>query len=136
MQQPDELPPPRFAEVAVNSPFSRGATTFHYALPAAGDVAVGHLVWVPFGSRQLQAVVLDLLASTTIEGIKEIAAVVDRRPVLSPAQAQLARWLATHSAAPLFEAIRLMLPPGAERHLVASLALAAPNTETAGLTHK
>ena len=136
MQQPDEVPPPRFAEVAVNSPFSRGATTFHYALPAAGDVAVGHLVWVPFGSRQLQGVVLDLLASTTIEGIKEIAAVVDRRPVLSPAQVQLARWLATHYAAPLFEAIRLMLPPGAERHLVASLALAAPNTETAGLTPK
>src|SRR3989304_109989 len=118
MQRPDEAQTPRFAEVAVNSPFSRGATTFHYALPADTTIAVGQLVWVPFGNRQLQGVVLDLLPSTTIEGIKEIAAIIDRRPVLSPAQTQLARWLATHYAAPLFEAIRLMLPPGAERHLV------------------
>ncbi len=47
-----------YAEVVVNDPASRGASTFHYSLPADLHLQIGQMVWVPFGRQYLQAVIL------------------------------------------------------------------------------
>ncbi|MBL7119850.1 MAG: primosomal protein N' [Dehalococcoidia bacterium] len=111
-----------YAEVAVNSPIAQ-RRTFSYSIPPAIALTVGQAVWVPFGSRVLQGVVLELTDHPAVEDTREIAGVIDSKPVLSPIQVQLARWISEYYVAPLFDAIALMLPPGFERKLITFLQL-------------
>ena len=48
-----------FAEVAVDIPDAR-ARTFTYSVPDELRLAIGDLVWVPFGPRTLQGVVFEI----------------------------------------------------------------------------
>ena len=89
--------------------------TFSYAIPPSLTVEVGQAVWVPFGAKLLQGIVLKLRAQPTVEETKEIAGIIDTRPVLSPTQVTLAYWLSDYYLAPIFDTIALMLPPGFER---------------------
>jgi len=102
-----------YAEVAVNSPGSR--STFSYAIPPGLNVSVGQAVWVPFGSRIVQGIVLQLSDKPAVEETKEIAGIITDSPPLSHIQTKLARWIGEHYFAPLFDALSLMLPPGFER---------------------
>lgn len=88
--------------------------TFHYAIPPEleDQVAPGQLVWVPFGRRRLQGIVIALATTSPVERNRDILAVVDPRPALAPADIALARWLNAHYLAPFFECLRLFLPPG------------------------
>jgi len=106
-----------YAEVAVNSPVAQ-RRTFSYSIPPSVDLKVGQAVWVPFGSKVLQGIVFGLTDYPAVEETKEIAGVIDPRPVLLPVQVELARWISEHYLAPLFDAVALMLPPGFERKLV------------------
>ena len=103
-----------FAEVAVNStaPHRR---TFTYSLPDGLSVAVGQAVYVPFGSRTLQGVVLEVTEEPCFPETRDVVAVVDGQPFLSPERAALARWISDHYLAPLFDCVALMLPPGFRR---------------------
>ena len=103
-----------FAEVAVNStaPHRR---TFTYSFPSGLSVAVGQAVYVPFGSRTLQGVVLEVTEEPRFLETRDIIAAVDARPLLSPERAVLARWISEHYLAPLFDCVALMLPPGFRR---------------------
>jgi primosomal protein N' (replication factor Y) len=103
-----------FAEVAVNSTVPH-RQTFTYSLPNGLSVAVGQAVYVPFGSRTLQGVVLEVSEEPRFPDTRDIVAVVDRRPLLSPERAALARWISEHYLAPLFDCVALMLPPGFRR---------------------
>jgi primosomal protein N' (replication factor Y) len=105
-----------YAEVAVNSPGSR--STFCYAIPLELNVSVGQAVWVPFGSRVIQGIVLGLSDEPSVEETKEIAGIVTDGPLLSPIQVKLAQWISEHYFAPLFDALALMLPPGFERRAI------------------
>jgi primosomal protein N' (replication factor Y) len=105
-----------YAEVAVNSPGSR--STFCYAIPPGLNISAGQAVWVPFGSRVLQGIVLRLSDEPAVEETKEIAGIVADFPLLSPIQIKLARWISEHYFAPLFDAFALMLPPGFERRAI------------------
>jgi primosomal protein N' (replication factor Y) len=105
-----------YAEVAVNSPGSR--STFCYAIPLGLDVSAGQAVWVPFGSRVIQGIVLRLSDEPSVEETKEIAGIVADFPLLSPIQVQLAQWISEHYFAPPFDALALMLPPGFERRAI------------------
>jgi primosomal protein N' (replication factor Y) len=107
-----------YAEVAVNSPGSR--STFCYALPPGLDISVGQAVWVPFGPRVIQGIVLRLSDEPSVEETKEIAGIVTYFPLLSPAQIELAQWISERYFAPLFDALALMLPPGFERRAITS----------------
>jgi len=107
----------RYAEVSVNSPVAQ-RRTFSYAIPPALTVDVGQAVWVPFGDKLLQGIVLELTDQPSVEETREIAAVIDPHPLLSPPQVKLARWISEHYLSPLFEAVALMLPPGFERKTV------------------
>ena len=106
-----------YAEVSVNSPIAQ-RRTFSYAIPSGLTIDVGQAVWVPFGDKLLQGIVLELSDYPSVEETREIAGIIDPHPVLSPARVRLARWLSEYYLSPLFEAVALMLPPGFERKTV------------------
>jgi primosomal protein N' (replication factor Y) len=103
-----------YAEVSVNSPAAQ-RRTFSYAIPGGLAVDVGQAVWVPFGDRLLQGIVLELSPYPAVEETREIAGVIEPRPLFSPSHVLLARWISEHYLSPLFDAVALMLPPGFER---------------------
>jgi len=107
----------RYAEVSVNSPVAQ-RRTFSYAIPPDLSIDVGQAVWVPFGDKLLQGIVLELSHYPLVEETKEIAGVIEPHPLLSPSNVLLARWLSQHYLSPLFDAVALMLPPGFERKTV------------------
>ncbi|MCX7855065.1 MAG: primosomal protein N' [Anaerolineae bacterium] len=104
-----------FVRVVVLSPLGPGPTpTFDYHLPELleGRVEVGSLVQVPFGPRTLYGVVVERPLAPAVEETRPVAALVDPRPVLLPAQIGLARWIAEQTLSPLHECLLMMLPPG------------------------
>ncbi|NWF77345.1 MAG: primosomal protein N' [Chloroflexi bacterium] len=115
-----------YAEVAVNSPGS--LSTFSYAIPPGLNVSVGQAVWVPFGSRVIQGIVLRLSDKPAVAETKEIAGIIADFPLLSPIQMELARWISEHYFAPPFDALALMLPPGFERRAITYFQLTAPDS--------
>ncbi len=106
-----------FAEVSVNSPIAQ-RRTFSYAIPSNLKINVGQAVWVPFGEKRLQGIVLELSPHPEVEETREIIGVIEPRPLLSPQQVQLARWISQYYLSPLFDAVALMLPPGFERRTI------------------
>lgn len=103
-----------YAEVSVNSPIAQ-RRAFSYTIPSALSVDVGQAVWVPFGHKLLQGIVLELTLHPSVEETREITGVIEPHPLLSPPQVLLTRWLSEHYLSPLFDAVALMLPPGFER---------------------
>lgn len=103
-----------YAEVSVNSPVAQ-RRTFSYAIPSGLSVDVGQAVWVPFGDKLLQGIVLELSHYPSVEETREIAGVIEPHPLLPPSHVLLAQWISEHYLSPLFDAVALMLPPGFER---------------------
>lgn len=103
-----------YAEVAVNAaaPIRQ---TFTYRIPEGMPLGVGHAVYVPFGSRRLQGVVLEVTQRPAFADARDVEAIIDPEPMLSPERAALAGWLSDHYLAPLFDCVSLMLPPGFKR---------------------
>ncbi len=111
-----------YADVCANTPLGRRvspataheAEVFTYAIPdrLADRLQPGHLVWVPFRSRRLQAVVLRISDAAPQFDTHEILSLVWAQPLLTPAQLALARWLSDTYLAPLIESLRVMLPVG------------------------
>ncbi|GAB4470513.1 MAG: primosomal protein N' [Anaerolineae bacterium] len=105
-----------FAEVVVNLPVEG---TFHYHIPAelAGRLEIGHLVEVSFGPQKAQGVILafHLRPPEFLDKTKPIIRLLDRRPVLTPQQLALARWMAGAYLATLAECVQLFIPPGMSR---------------------
>ena len=103
-----------YAEVSVNSPIAQ-RRLFSYAIPDNLSIDIGHAVWVPFGDKILQGIVLHINPHPSVEETKDIAGIIDPQPLLSPAYVRLARWLSDYYLCPIFDAVALMLPPGFER---------------------
>ncbi len=106
-----------YAEVSVNSPIAQ-KRAFSYGIPDDLSIVVGQAVWVPFGDKTLQGIVLEVNPFPSVEETREIAGVIDSIPLLSPVMVSLARWISEYYLAPLFETVALMLPPGFERRLI------------------
>ena len=104
----------RYAEVSVNSPGAQ-RRTFSYAIPPHLNVEAGQAVWVPFGEKKLQGVVLEINPLPSVEETRDISDVIESQPVLSPHQILLARWISQYYLSPLFDAVALFLAPGFER---------------------
>ena len=123
------------AQVVVNRPTHRrppagseplrGDTTrliiYTYRLPEhlQATAAEGHLVQVPLGPSTALGVIVGLIDSPPVGlppeiEIREVAEIVDPLPVVTPAQIDLATWIAREYLAPLNQSMRLMLPPGLE----------------------
>jgi primosomal protein N' (replication factor Y) len=109
-----------YAEVAVNSPIAQ-RRSFCYSIPPELNINIGHAVWVPFGAKILQGIVVKLSDYPSFEATKNINDVITPFPLLSSAQIEIALWLSKHYLAPLFNCVALMLPPAFERRLVTFL---------------
>ena len=103
--------------------------TFTYSVPEAMTLATGARVWVPFGARSLEGVVLSVAAAVEAGGaagdgrrLKAVREVVDS-PRLDAELIALARWMAEYYLAPLGEAVRLLLPPGGRAAAATRIAL-------------
>ena len=114
-----------YAEVAVNSPLAQ-PRTFSYSIPPNIAISVGHAVWVPFGPRLVQGIVLALSDHPSVEDTKEIAQAIGPQPILLPHQIELCRWIAEHYLSSYFEAAAPMLPPGFGRRVI-TFVQPAPN---------
>jgi len=141
----------KYAQVVVNTPLGitrphaeEGATaestrerTFTYSIPErlADQVALGQLVWVPFGARRLQGIVVAFSDVSPVEQTKDVDEIGDPRPFLSAAHIELARWIAHTYLCALNDAIQLMLPAGVEQQ-TETLLLLAPNVPRENLNLK
>ncbi len=74
-------------------------------------MGTGQLVEVPFGRQTVYGVVLRTVAQPDVPETKPVLDVVEGA-ALTPAQIELAHWLAHETLAPLSECIGLMLPAG------------------------
>ena len=101
----------RYAEVAVDAPVSP-ARTFSYSIPDRFRLQPGQLVWVPFGRRILQGVVIELAPAPRVEVTKDILQAVEPSPLLDATALTLAQWLSRYYLCSLFDAVALFLPPG------------------------
>jgi len=102
-----------YVEVAVNSPFPT-FQTFSYLVPQGMDVRPGDVVYVPFGPRILQSVVMEVTEQPSYPEVKAVQGVVWGISLL-PHQLALARWLSRFYLAPLFSCLSLMMPPGSQQ---------------------
>lgn len=98
-------------EVAVNAQ-QPARTPFTYSVPPGGRVAPGQAVFVPFGPRILQGVVLSMADFTPLQAVRPISAVADLEPILDAAHIALARWLSDEYFAPLWDCVACCLPSG------------------------
>lgn len=119
----------RYAEVCVNSPIAQ-RKTFSYAIPPNLNIEVGQAVWVPFGERLLQGIVLELTDYPAVDETKEIADVIEPLPVLSTAHVSLAYWISQQYLSPLFDAVAPMLPPGFERKALTFISISPTATDS------
>ncbi|HWC30881.1 MAG TPA: DEAD/DEAH box helicase, partial [Dehalococcoidia bacterium] len=103
-----------FVEVAVNSGLPH-RQSFSYAVPEDLTLQPGDAVFVPFGRRFLQGIVMDVVDVPAFADPKPVDARIGDGPVISAERVELARWLADYYLSPLFPAVALMLPPGFER---------------------
>ncbi len=110
----------RYAEVAVNAAPAH-PRTFSYSVPPRFTVHPGHAVWVPFGPRLVQGIVIELTADPAVAETRDIAQVIGSDPILKPYQIELARWVAERYLSSYFDAAALMLPPGFERRVLTYL---------------
>ncbi|MCX6003865.1 MAG: primosomal protein N' [Chloroflexi bacterium] len=107
----------RYAEVSVNTPAAQ-RQTFSYAIPSGLSIDVGQAVYVPFGEKVVQGIVLELTDVPAFEPTRDIIGAIDSQPLLSREHVLLAKWLSNYYLSPLFDAAALMLPPGFERRVL------------------
>jgi len=110
----------KYAEVSVNAPAAQ-RQTFSYSIPSELSVDIGQAVYVPFGQKIVQGIVIELADVPAFEPTRDISGVIDPQPFLSPKQIPLAKWLSDYYLSPLFDAVALMLPPGFERRVMTSI---------------
>jgi primosomal protein N' (replication factor Y) len=121
-----------YAEVAVNAavPHRRA---FSYSLPEGMRLEVGQAVYVPFGRRTLQGIVVELPEIPSYPQTRDVLAPLTEEPILSPAQVALGRWISDEYLAPLFVSLALMLPPGFEQKPLTYVSSLVSAQEAAGL---
>lgn len=98
-----------FARVVVDLSLDR---EFDYRIPEelAEAVRVGSRVEVPFGRRTAQGFVVGLLEESDVPGMKSIARVVGKKPLVEENILALARWMADYYCCPVEQAVRTVLP--------------------------
>lgn len=106
----------KYAEVAVNTPGGHHHA-FTYSIPPSVNLQAGQGVWVPFGPRMLNGIVIGLSDYSSVEQTRDIKSVTGDTPLISTERISLAKWISGYYLAPLFESVALMLPPGFERNV-------------------
>ncbi len=122
----------KYAEVSVNAPAAQ-RQTFSYSIPSELAVDVGHAVYIPFGQKTVQGIVLELTDVPAFEPTRDIIGIIDSQPLLSVKQVLLAKWLSDYYLSPLFDAVALMLPPGFERRVITYVSLTHQEYDTSSI---
>ena len=101
----------RFALVALPLPL---ATPYTYRIPETlGDrVVAGARVVVPVRRRELIGLVVEVDAEAPAAAARDVLAVPDPEPALSPALLATARWISGYYAAPMGLTLKSILPSG------------------------
>ncbi|MEM7220316.1 MAG: primosomal protein N' [Pseudomonadota bacterium] len=103
----------RIIRVAIPRPLRR---LFDYELPVGMRAPEpGARVRVPFASRELVGVALELIQASDHDEPKAVLEVLDDEPALEPEMLELARWLARYYHYPLGEVCLALLPNAARR---------------------
>ena len=106
---------PKIVKVAVEG------TAFHFDKAYSylwqdsfGEPRRGLRVLVPFGggNRRRQAVVLGEESAPEVSKLKPVAAVLDEEPLFTEEMLDLAVWMKERTFCTLYDALRVMLPPG------------------------
>ena len=104
------------AKVVLNNKEQNIDRTFDYLVPNAleSKALVGMRVKVPFGFRNnsVEGIIVELLQSSEFGKLKEIKSIIGNEPVCSPEMLELGLWLSKKYFCTLYQAIRLMTPPG------------------------
>ena len=99
--------------MAVDAPVGH-SRTFSYSIPPQYSLEPGQMVWVPFGSRLTQGIVVGLAETSQVEITRDILAPIEPSPLVDEVHMKLAHWLSEYYLCSLFSAVSLMLPPGFE----------------------
>ena len=120
-----------FVQIVVNVPAVSGI--FDYSIPDSllGSIGVGHLVIAPFGKQTVQGVVFRFIDQSSVPEVKEILALVDSAPVMTPAQIALAEAMAEATFSSLASAVSLFLPVGLSQEADVNYHLRNPDYEEA-----
>ena len=104
----------RYIQVCVNLPELPDNRLYDYHVPADWPFvpALGCRVLVPFAGRRAEAIVWACQEPTYPERIKDVLAVLDELPLLTPEQMSLIDWLARRYFCRRQDFLRLFLPPG------------------------
>lgn len=102
----------QYADIAVNVPRVEGS--FHYHIPPRfqASIAPGQLVTVPFGPQTVQGIILQTISQPEVPDTRDLLAILDPIPAVTPAQISLARHLASTTLSPLGVTLHAMLPSG------------------------
>ena len=97
------------ARIATDAALNR---TFDYLIPKEleGKVVAGSRVRVSFGHRELEAIVLEIVPTTTVAKLKPILEVVGDKPFILPELLELGKWIAGYYLAPIELALKALLP--------------------------
>ncbi len=131
----------KYAEVIIDLVSNAVDRPFHYSVPSAmqKDLKPGMRVTVPLGSRRTQGYVIRLLRETAIDSLRDIIAITDPEPLLTPEQLALAHWLSMRCYCRIIDAIHAMIPasfrkgkqPGVIQLIEATPAAATVNLDRA-----
>ncbi|MBR3289456.1 MAG: primosomal protein N' [Clostridia bacterium] len=106
---------PDIVKVAVEGTAFHFDKEYSYLWPESfGEPQRGLRVLVPFGggNRRRQAVVLGKQTAPEVAKLKPVASVLDEAPLFTEEMLDLAVWLKERTFCPLYDALRVMLPPG------------------------
>lgn len=147
----------KYAQVVVNVPLSNAPTraqaervedsraplpwferafTYDIPLELCDSICLGQLVWVPFGARRVQGIIVGFADTTELTETRAVQEIAISQPLVSETQIRVAHWIAQRYLAPLAQCIWLFLPPGIEEK-VQTIVEHAPNAPAAdSLTDK
>ncbi len=97
--------------IAVNTG-QASSNIFTYKVPSGMKLQLGQAVYVPFGHRILQGIVLSESSTSKLKQIREISAIADPNPVLDTTHRYITQWMNRHYMAPIWECVATCLPAG------------------------
>ena len=120
------------AQVAVESTVYHFDKLFTYRVPERFQMQLlpGMRVTVPFGAGNRERIgVVFALGGQDGNGLKEIASLLDKEPMLNQSFLELACWMKDRYYCTLFEAVKLMIPAGLQFRLKNSYVLSGGFTD-------
>jgi len=85
----------KYVQVVVNLPLK---SEFDYSVPQhlCDKVAIGKRAWIPFRNRVLVGYIIGISDYTKISKTRDINAVIDEVPIISPDMLKLTRWMSDY----------------------------------------